>query len=114
MSANRAKRFVASSAAVAVAVVGLAMASVGTANAAPSGCAKGWATDGVARAECSYGSGQFRIGIPCKSIQTLGYGFTQYSPWVNRGQVAMVSCGLGAWIWSDIPGGPRIFLETRN
>ena len=114
MSASKVKRFVASSIAAGVLAVGLVATGAGAANAAPSNCMKGWASDGVARAECSSGSGQFRIGIPCKSVQTLGYGFTQYSPWVNKGQVATVSCGFGAWLWADIPGGPQIILETRN
>lgn len=92
----------------------IGLASAGTAQAVPGGCSTGWASDGVARASCSSGTGQFRIGIPCKSIQTLGYGFTQYSGWVNRNQVAQVSCPAGGWLWSDIPGGPQIVLEKRN
>lgn len=115
MFANKMMRPVASSMAIGAVVVGAFAMNVAPASALPDGCMKGWASDGVARAECSSGSGQFRIGIPCKSVQTLGYGFTQYSPWVNKGQVATVRCGVGAWLWTDIsPGGPQIILEKRN
>lgn len=100
--------------AVGAAAATFGLAGVGTAQATPGGCTTGWASDGVARGSCSSGTGQFRIGIPCKSVATLGYGFTQYSPWVNRTQVAQVSCGFGAWLWTDIPGGPQIILEKRN
>ena len=32
----------------------------------------------------------------------------------TRGQVAVVRCPAGAWLWHDIPGGPQIIVETRN
>ena len=114
MPTKKIKRLIALVLAIGVSSVGMIPIMSGVAHAAPSHCMSGWASDGVARAECSYRTGQFRAGIPCKSILTLGYGFTQYSPWVNRGQVAVVRCPAGAWLWHDIPGGPQIIVETRN
>lgn len=79
MPTKKIKRLIALVLAIGVSSIGMIPIMSGVAHAAPSHCMSGWASDGVARAECSYGTGQFRAGIPCKSILTLGYGFTQYT-----------------------------------
>ncbi len=111
---NRTVKRLAAIAATGMIAIGLTVSTTEAASATPGGCTTGWASDGVARGVCSSGSGQMRIGIPCKAIWTLGYGYTQYSTWVGVDQVAYVSCPSGAWLWTDIQGGPQIILEKRN
>lgn len=88
----------------------LTFVSPGVAKAAPSSCATGWNTDGNAYGNCSTGTGQYRLGIPCKFI----YGFTAYGPWSNVNVPSTVGCPPGSSIWWDIPGGPQIWVEKRN
>ena len=98
----------------AVLLAGLTVAAPGAAHAAPGNCTTGWGSNGVAYGTCSTGSGQYRLGIPCKSWQTLGYGYTGYGAWRNAGTPASATCGVGGWLWSDIPGGAHIVVEKRN
>ena len=81
------------------------------AHAAPAGCATGWGTDNRAYGNCSQGTGQYRLGIPCKTVFTA---FTAYSGWKNVRQPVVVECPFGSWVWRDIPGGARILVEKRG
>lgn len=114
MIAKKTKRLIAVTLSAGVLAVGMTVAGAGVASATPGSCSTTLASDGVARGTCTSGTGQFRIGIPCKSLQTLGYGFTQYSGWRDVGMVASVGCPFGSWLWTDIPGGVHVILEKRN
>lgn len=92
-------------------VAGIGVLGAPAAQATPGGCATGWGTDGRAYGNCSSGTGQYRLGIPCKTVLTA---FTQYGPWSNVNQASSVGCPFGSWVWQDIPGGPQILVEKRN
>lgn len=94
-----------------VLAVGLSLAGATAAQAQPSGCTTGWATDGKAYGNCSSGTGQYRIGIPCINVFTA---FHQYSDWKNVGVPAQVGCPWPSTVWTTIPGGPQILVEKRN
>jgi hypothetical protein len=95
-----------------VLAVGLSLAGATAAQATPSGCATGFGTDNKAYGNCSSGTGQYRLGIPCKTVLTA---FTAYGPWSNVGQASSVGCPFGSWLWMDVsPSGPSILVEKRN
>lgn len=91
----------------------LSVSLVGTpaAHAVPGSCATGWGTDSRAYGNCSTGTGQYRLGIPCKNWVTAWH---QYSGWANVGVATSVGCPFGSGVWWDIPGGPQILVEKRN
>ena len=91
-------------------VSGLVMSGAVAASAEPGNCTKTLSSDGVGRGQCTSGTGQFRVGIPCIAI----FGFTQYSAWVNLGQIAQVGCPFPSMLWTTISGGPQVLLEKRN
>lgn len=110
---NKLKRTAAAAAVVAVLSTGLIFVGSSAANAAPGNCTKAWATDTRAYAKCTSGSGQFRVGIPCRSVWSLGYGYSQYSSWTNVRTTAYVSCGFGSWVYVDRTE-PQVLLEKRG
>ena len=105
------KRMLSGALAASALAVGLSFAAAPAAQALPGSCATGWASDSKAYGNCSTGTGQYRIGIPCKTILTA---FHSYSSWKNVGQPAEVGCPFGSWVWWDITGGPQILVEKRN
>lgn len=75
---------------------GISLAGATVAQAEPDGCTTGWASDGKAYGNCSSGTGQYRIGIPCENWFTAWH---EYSSWRNVNVPASVSCPLGSGVW---------------
>lgn len=91
--------------------LGIGLIHAPAAQAYPGGCSAYISTDSRAYGSCSSGTGQYRIGIPCKNIFTAWY---QYSGWRSVGTPADVGCPVGSGVWWDIAGGPQVLIEKRN
>lgn len=94
-----------------VLAAGLSLAGATAAQATPGSCATGIASDGHGYGNCSTGTGQYRIGIPCTNVFTS---FDAYSDWKNVGVPASVSCPWPSTLWTSIPGGPHVLVEKRG
>lgn len=92
-------------------VAGFLSVGVSTiANASPGGCMSGIASDNRGYGNCSSGTGQYRVGIPCIAV----FGFSAYGPWSNVNQASSVGCPWPSTLWTSIPGGPHAWIEVRN
>jgi hypothetical protein len=93
------------------AMLGVTLMGAQPAQAAPGSCSAGIATDNRAYGNCTTGTGQYRLGIPCKNWFTAWH---QYSGWAGVGVATSVGCPFGSGVWWDIPGGPHVLIEKRG
>jgi hypothetical protein len=72
---------------IVVAAVGTVAAIASPATAQPTGCRTGYTWANNAWAQCSGGTGQYRVVADC-----IPFGGTQYGPWKTANGISWVYC----------------------